>query len=315
MSNSVDITGLRTGKLVALKESHKEGRHWLWECRCECGQTALFPNRYIRLELVSNCGKCASSTRKNAVYIGEMSTNTEGYPAEIVGFVSASPSIFKVRFKDKFQAEVNIGAGNFKDGHFANPYHRSVAGVGYFGIGKFIAKLNGKHTTEYVDWNSMLKRCYISAESKLSYKDKDVCEEWHNFQHFAEWATKQINFGKEGWDLEKDLLVKNNKVYSPDTCVYLPREINSFVKRKRGNDLPLGVDVAYKYNGTPYFRVQSREDGKNICLGGYTTAEEAFSVYKKHKEGLAVKLAEKWKSEIPDIAYKALLNYTVEITD
>jgi nitrogen fixation protein len=97
--------------------------------------------------------------------------------------------------------------------------------------------------------------------------------------------------------------------------VYLPREINSFIKRKRMNDLPLGVDIAYKYNGTPYYRVQSREDGKNICLGGYTTEEEAFGVYKKHKEGLAVKLAEKWKAEIPDVAYKALLNYTVEITD
>jgi hypothetical protein len=177
MSNSFDITGLRSGKLVALKESHKEGRHWLWECRCDCGQTELFPNRYVKKELVSNCGKCASSTRKNAVYIGETSTNTEGYTAEVVRFVSASPSIFRVKFKDEFEAEVNIGAGNFKDGHFANPYHRSVAGVGYFGIGRFIAKLNGKHTTEYADWNSMLKRCYVSREALMSYKDKEVCSD------------------------------------------------------------------------------------------------------------------------------------------
>lgn len=313
MSNSVDITGLLTGKLVALKESHKEGRHWLWECRCECGQIALFPNRYIRLELVSNCGKCASSTRKNAAYIGDVASNTEGYSAKIVGFLS--PKEYQIKFEDKYEAIITVAPGNLKRGHFANPYHASVAGVGYFGIGRFIAKSGGKHTIEYADWNSMLKRCYVSRESKLSYKDKSVCEDWHCFQNFAEWATKQINFGKEGWDLEKDLLIKNNKVYSPDTCVYLPREINSFIKRKRVNNLPLGVDVAYKYNGTPYFRVQAREEGKNICLGGYTTAEEAFSVYKEHKEGLAHKLAEKWKKEIPDVAYKALLNYTVEITD
>lgn len=313
MSNSFDITGLRSGKLVALAESHKDGRHWLWECKCDCGQTALFPNRYLRNELVSNCGKCASSTRKNAVYLGETSVNTEGYTAEVVGFVSTSPSIFKVKFKDSKQAIVNVAAGNFKKGNFCNPYHVSVAGVGYYGVGPFVAKVDGKHTKEYEDWNSMLKRCYVVGED--CYKDKGVFEDWKCFQDFAHWATKQPNFGRDGWDLEKDLLSKGNNQYAPDKCVYVPREINSFIKRKRMNDLPLGVDIAYKYNGTPYFRVQSREDGKNICLGGFSSVEEAFNTYKTHKEYLAKKLATKWKSEIPDIAYKALLNYNVELTD
>lgn len=315
MTNSLNIAGLRTGKLVAIKECHKEGRYWLWECLCDCGQTALFPNRYIKKELVSNCGRCASSTRKNAVYIGEKSVNKEGYTAEVTGFISASPSIFLVRFVDEFMAEVQVRAGNFKSGSFSNPYHKSVACVGYFGVGKFIAKVGGKHTTEYADWNSMLKRCYVAEESKKSYKDKEVCKEWHNFQVFSEWATNQENFGRTGWDLEKDLLIKGNNVYSPETCVYLPREINSFIKRKNCNGLPLGVDIAYNYDGTPYYRVQARECGNNIYLGRYYIIEEAFMAYKQHKEGLAKELAKKWKDQIPPIAFNALYNYTVDITD
>jgi len=315
MTHSIDITGIKSGRLTAVRELHKEGRHWLWECSCECGEKAAFPNRYIRLELVSNCGKCGSSTRKNATYIGTKVFNNEGYEAEVIGFVSSSPSIFKVRFNDEYHAEVEVACGNFTRGSFSNPYHRSVAGVGYFGIGKFIAKKNGKHTLEYEDWNSMLKRCYNSEEAKKSYKDKYVVDMWHNFQNFAEWATSQRNFGRKGWDLEKDLLIKNNKVYSPETCVYLPREINSFIKRKSFNALPLGVDVAYNYDGTAYYRAQSTEDGKNICLGGFERVEEAFLAYKVHKEMLAKKLANKWKDEIPEVAYKALYNYTVEITD
>ncbi len=313
--NSADITGVTSGRLTAVRESHKDGRYWSWECACSCGGTAHFPNKYIKDGNVSNCGKCASSTRANAVYLGETSVSTEGYIGEVVGFISTSPSIFQVRIKGSPDAILEVRSGNFKMGAYSNPYHPSVAGVGYFGQGKFIAKSGGEHTVEYADWNSMLKRCYKSAESTTSYKDKVVCDSWHNFQNFAEWATSQENFGKVGWDLEKDLLVKGNKVYSPETCVYLPREINSFIKRKRHNNLPLGVDVAYRYDGSSYYRTQAREDGKNICLGAFSNPEAAFLAYKTHKEGLAKELANKWKGEIPERAYKALYNYQVEITD
>ena len=160
----------------------------------------------------------------------------------------------------------------------------------------------------------MMKRCYSKTQVRDSYKDKSISKAWWNFQIFAEWATKQIGF-KEGWHLDKDLLVKGNKVYSQQTCIYLPQEINSFIKRKRQNNLPVGVDIAYRYNGTSYFRSQSVENGRPICLGGFETAEEAFYVYKQHKEMLAVKLAEKWKGKIDNRAHEALLNYQVDITD
>lgn len=192
-----------------------------------------------------------------------------------------------------------------------------MAGIGYFGVGPYIAKGAGEdhHTKEYEDWNSMLKRCYVRGKNHSSYSDKYVSDDWKNFQNFAEWATKQPNFGRDGWHLDKDLLVKGNIVYSEETCVYLPQEINSFIKRKRGNDLPLGVDISYKYDGTPFFRVQGSESGKVVYLGMFFDLEEAFMCYKKHKEGLAKDLARKWKRELPENAYLALLNYTVNIED
>lgn len=305
-----DISGKQVYRLKVLDTFTRKDGNVYWDCMCQCGNSVSVDGRQLRDKRVRNCGECGTPMGK--YYIGDKSRNKEGYDVEIVAVKDERRITLRVTGTEQ---EFDIDYSYFKSGSFTNPFHKSVAGVGYFGVGSFIAKRGDRHTVEYEDWNSMLKRCYVSLESKLSYKDKDVCEEWKCFQNFAEWATKQQNFGAKGWDLEKDLLVKNNKVYGPDTCVYLPREINSFIKRKRFNDLPLGVDIAYKYNGTPYFRVQGREDGKNINLGKFYNVEEAFNAYKVHKEYLAKKLAEKWKSEIPDIAYKALMNYTVEITD
>jgi hypothetical protein len=238
--------------------------------------------------------------------------NTEGYDAVVVG---RDGNNIHVQFQDSHKATVTVKNGNLKMGHFSNPYHISVAGFGYYGQGPFVAKEGGKHTEEYEHWNSMLKRCYKSLKHQPSYYDKHVNECWRNFQVFAEWAIAQRGFGLPDWHLDKDLLIKGNVEYGPETCVYLPREINSFIKRKRMNALPIGVDIAYHYNGTPYFRTQAVEDGKNIVLGRFEKVEDAFNAYKSHKEMLAQRLAEKWKDKIDSRAYEALLNYTVEITD
>lgn len=305
-----NIVGIKVHKLTVLDNYKKENKRVSWECLCECGNKVFIDGVKLRNNRVRNCGECGSPL--GSFYKGDIYKNNEGYLVKIVGFGEGRRTIVELNDGNKFE----VDSAYLKSGSFSNPFHRSVAGVGYFGVGPFVAKSQSdRHTVEYEDWNSMIKRCYVRGELNTSYFDKEVSSVWHCFQDFAAWATKQKNFGAKGWDLEKDLLVKGNKIYSPETCVYLPREINSFIKRKRFNNLPLGVDIAYEYNGTPYFRVQGREGGKNLNLGKFNVVEDAFNAYKIHKEGLAKKLAEKWKNEIPDVAYKALLNYTVEITD
>lgn len=168
---------------------------------------------------------------------------------------------------------------------------------------------------QYVIWANMLKRCYskaISAKNK-TYRDISVCEEWLIFSNFKSWLDS-YEYRKEGWQLDKDLLVKGNKVYGPDTCVFLPPRLNSlFVKCDscRGN-LPIGVHFdksRLKYKVT----VQNEHDKQSQKR--FHTQEEAFSWYKSEKERVIKVLAESFKNQIDPRAYLALLNYQVEITD
>jgi len=305
-----DYTGMTFGRLTAT-ESHRTSEGLRWNCDCLCGNKVLVRPAQLSNKSIYNCGSCG--THYGTYYWGQVFKNKEGSSVELLGIDRNVVLLRDIESRNNFETHYS----NFADGGYSNPFFRSVAGVGYFGVGKFIAKEKGaeRHVKEYENWNSMIKRCYVPAQNLNSYQDKEVCDEWKCFQNFAAWAVEQVGFKEKTWHLEKDLLIKGNTVYRPEACCYLPREINGFVKRKRMNDLPIGVDIAYKYDGTPYFRTQAREDGKNVCLGSFSSIEDAFAAYKTHKEGLAKKLAEKYKNIIDRRAYQALLKYEVEITD
>ena len=134
----------------------------------------------------------------------------------------------------------------FKNGKIKCPYERRYYGVGYLGEGNYKVCENGKHTKVYKTWHSMLERCYSDKcqEKNPTYKNCSVTEEWHNFQNFAKWYSENFyEIEGERMCLDKDILVKHNKIYSPETCMFVPITINSlFVKRdsKRGYN-PIGT--------------------------------------------------------------------------
>ena len=70
-----------------------------------------------------------------------------------------------------------------------NMINYNVYGVGYNSKGKHPTKINGKLTKYYAIWKSMLQRCYSPRcqEKYPTYKDCEVCEEWYDFQNFAQW--------------------------------------------------------------------------------------------------------------------------------
>ena len=200
-------------------------------------------------------------------------------------------------------------------GEIRDRYFPSVHGVGIVGE-ESSRDSNGNKLKEYFLWNHMLTRCYgKKAKLKLpSYEDCTASTNFKYFPYFKDWCSKQIGFGNEGWQLDKDILVKGNKIYSEDTCCFVPAEINSvFIKcdRSRG-EYPLGVNY---HKATRKFVAQISYRKIKTHLGLYDTAEDAFKAYKKSKEKLIKSLADKYVDVLDPRVYKAMVEYEVEIGD
>jgi hypothetical protein len=101
-----------------------------------------------------------------------------------------------------------------------------VFGVGYVGVGKYLAFSNGIEEPAYNLWIGMLNRCYYVKSLKASptYRDCTVAKEWHNYQNFAKWYEDNY---VEGYQLDKDIKVEGNRVYGPDTCMFVTSQENS----------------------------------------------------------------------------------------
>ena len=104
----------------------------------------------------------------------------------------------------------------------------------------------------------------------------------------------------KGWCLDKDILVKGNKIYSPETCCFVPKGINLLFGKnnaKRGN-YPIGV---CKFKNK--FQATINIKGKTISLGHFDTPEEAFEAYKTAKEAYIKEVADEWKDRIEEDVY------------
>ena len=203
-----------------------------------------------------------------------------------------------------------------RNGRVKDPHSPSVYGVGVVGT-KYPVTINGVITKEYDLWQNMLRRCYSDSFKKRcpTYEGCEVSDKFKSYEYFYEWCHKQIGFNNEGWHLDKDLLVKGNKVYSESTCVFVPTEINLLlVKREvsRGEHL---IGVCWSKTHKAFKAQINKNKGKPEHLGYFKTEIEAFNAYKTAKESFIKEQANKWKGKIDPRAYEALMNYEVDITD
>ena len=254
--------------------------------------------------------------------LGTIKNNKEslgGYKMKIVEYNGKDD--ITVEFQDEYNAKVHTGYNNFKKGDVKNPYHPSVYRVGYLGQGKYNAYKNKKQTDAYNIWQRMLQRCYdpYTINKYLTYIDCYVCEEWHCFQNFAEWFYKHKYECNDRLCLDKDVLIKGNKIYSPKTCVLVPQRINNlFVKSDaiRGEYL---IGVHWDKNANKFISQCSTLDknGKKKMkyLGLYDNEYEAFLSYKRFKEKYIKQIANEYKDIIPQKLYDAMYRYEVEIND
>jgi hypothetical protein len=127
-------------------------------------------------------------------------------------------------------------------------------------------------------WHSMLQRCYDSKYHNRypTYKDCTVCDEWLLLSNFKKWFDENYI---EGYVLDKDILFTGNKVYSPETCCFVPHEVNEMIHSIKKRELPLGVHF-HKNRYCACLNTKS----KRIYLGRYKTKEEASEIYLAYKK-------------------------------
>lgn len=174
--------------------------------------------------------------------------------------------------------------------------------------------VKGKHLKSYTLWVSLLNRCYSLSFQKgnPTYVGCSASENFRNFSYFHEWCLTQIGFGQLGFQLDKDLLLKGNKVYSENTCLFLPKDLNILLKpcKTAKGHLPIGVSThGGKFKASCVGNFPSRH------VGIFGTPEEAFQAYKRVKETYIKTQAEKWKAHIDPRAFATLMAYTVQIAD
>lgn len=151
----------------------------------------------------------------------------------------------------------------------------------------------------YRIWKGMLDRSYE--------KGTPITEGWHRFSTFKAWMETQDWEGKE---LDKDLLGHHTIGYSPETCCFLPRSLNSFMqdRRKTNSVYPIGVSATKTKYGVPRYKAFACADGGQNYLGVYDTPEQAHEAWRVFKESHAKVWSERLKSEgYPERVCTALL--------
>ena len=280
-----------------IKHVHDDGRYFCHSCG-----TKLFTEKSSKTRIEKH------KMKKE----GEVGINTDGSKMILIEYIKSNN--INVVFENGYIK--NCTYDNFKKGLVKN--YTSLVGIdgSYVGIGEYKTSINGKTTHQYNVWKGMLQRCYSKhfTLQRPTYDECTVCEEWHNFQVFAKWYDDNYyEINDKSMNLDKDILIKGNKVYSPETCCIVPSNINTlFIKcnSKRGN-YPIGV---YFQEGS-YGTSCSNSNGSLEYLGKHKTPLLAFEAYKTYKEKLIKEIAIKYHGLIPENVYNALMKYEVEITD
>ena len=224
-----------------------------------------------------------------------------------------------VEFQDERKTKVHTRYRFFQSGKVYNPYDKNVMGIGVTGD-IYPVTINGKSTKEYNAWISMLHRCFDEEmkNEHPTYKDVTCCDEWLFFPNFYEWLHSQSNFDRwlkgNRWALDKDILVKGNKIYSPETCCLVPMRINSlFALPTKTGECVLGVQ---KNNGKFIAEISDIDSHKSKYVGTYDTEEDAFYLgYKPRKEFSIRQIAQEEfnKGNITKRCYDAMMNFEIEI--
>ena len=185
-----------------------------------------------------------------------------------------------------------------KRGIVKYPYFPSHMGVGFLGD---ISQPNKSKGRAYAVWSLMLSRCYDpNFQIKTpTYKDVEVCAQWHNFSVFSLWFYRYYPRDGLDYELDKDVLCGSDKVYGPDTCLFLPRELNIFMARDIRSNNTSG------HRGVTWNKLRSRwiariyKEEKHCSLGSFKNIDEAAEAYRVAREKRARELQAHYSFDYP----------------
>lgn len=181
------------------------------------------------------------------------------------------------------------------------------------GLNDYDSKINvnGKILKFYKVWQSMLSRCYdFKCHSRYpAYIGCSVCKEWHSLTAFKKWFDENYI---EGYELDKDILVEGNRIYSPETCCFVPKEINRLFENRSkrlyyDKQLPIGIQFD-KYRGK--YLAEITINGKRKYVGRFNTINEAYECREIEKRYLISKFIEEYyrSNKITKKVYEAIKN-------
>jgi len=189
-----------------------------------------------------------------------------------------------------------------------------VYGIGINDYSGFI-KVNGDIIDSYSKWRSMIWRCYDTEFHKKepSYSGCTVCNKWILFSNFKIWYDKNYI---SGYQLDKDVLIKGNKVYSPETCCFIPLEINYLCAKSKAIRGKYPIGVSFSKQKRKFISCISVKN-KYKHIGLFDNAIDAFISYKNAKEAYIKEVATEYyaNGKINERVYQALMKYEVAITD
>ena len=160
----------------------------------------------------------------------------------------------------------------FEERAYSKPAKTGVAGIGINDADYPTSYTQDgvKHVCPfYATWASMLHRCYKPGFKPAS--DLQVVEEWKTFSKFKAWMQGE---DYEGRVLDKDMLKIGNKVYGPETCLFITKAKNTLVRNPVGSK-PTGVHKRSKNS----FAVMCKLGGVMTKVGIFKTEKEAQEAY------------------------------------
>lgn len=237
--------------------------------------------------------------------VGETNVNKYGSKYKIIKYKNARDII--VEFDNGYIKR--SAYKEFKNGNIKSPFCKSVYGVGYIGIGEYKVSINSKSTDCYNCWSSMLGR--VTGRDSPCYKGCVVCNEWLCYQNFAKWWHENYYNCGEKLELDKDIKIANNKIYSPNTCLLVPHSINSlFCKstKSRGK-YPLGIS---KYKNLYLATVSNKRENKSVITKAFKDFDKAREFYISEKKKIINKVCNEYIDKVPKEVLKYVETYDIE---